>query len=663
MGLEYRKDIDGLRAIAVIAVILNHAGFSAFPGGYIGVDIFFVISGFLITSIISREIVENKFTILKFYERRIRRILPALTGMAFFVILASFVMYDLEKLKAVGKSLAATMLFFSNINFWKEAGYFDAPSQLKPLLHTWSLAVEEQFYIVFPLLIFFLNRYAQKTTKYILLAIALISFGYAAYEINQDPAKVFYLSQFRAWELLVGCLLSLQLLPFSISKIVNNLLSLLGILMISIPIFVFTANTQFPGPSAAIPVIGTALIIYSNHKEQTIVGHIIGISPLVFIGKISYSLYLWHWPLILFTKYFLIRPINQSEKFYILGLTFIISVLSWRLIETPFRSKNFLKIRQVYAFAAVTMAALLFTAGSAYYFEKFSNRLGFGQQDQKKSDDHWAFKDCNINIVDNPESIQTCELGVSSALPSFFVWGDSHAPTFGKPIDAVSSEYGLRGILSYSNGCPPLLDMIAHPSVGDFPCQQYNNMVIQYLMDHPEIKTVIIASRLTPWVEESHYKMEEGGRLYLTDDQKVIPDGAPGEQLVQTGLERTIRAIQALNRKVVIIVPIPEIGFDVPSANYIATRTGRDENTIIAPTIDEYLARNQKTMSVLNTIKEKYNVQMIEPWRVLCNGNLCRASIDHIPLYKDDDHLSIFGSEIVTPAFNELFSSMAQQGN
>jgi len=282
------------------------------------------------------------------------------------------VIYDSDRFKSFGKSLIATMLFYSNINFWQEAGYFDAPSLLKPLLHTWSLAVEEQFYIVFPLLMYAINLIAKKSTKLILSIIALLSLGLSIYTVNilgVDPTSAFYLAHLRAWELLVGGLLALNVFPIISVKKVNTGLGLLGVLMIGYSIINYTESTPFPGLSAMIPVLGTAFIIYSGMASKSLIGRALSISPLVFIGKISYSLYLWHWPLIIFAKYYLIRPMTSAELFIVFLVILAVSTLSWRFIETPFRSKNFLSTKQIYAFAAITVLIILAAAGAVYAFD------------------------------------------------------------------------------------------------------------------------------------------------------------------------------------------------------------------------------------------------------------------------------------------------------
>lgn len=659
MKLTYRKDIDGLRAISVLAVVFNHAGIGLFSGGYVGVDIFFVISGYLITSIILREILSNDFSIIRFYERRIRRILPALFVMITFTVVASAVMYDSEKFKEYGKSLIATTLFASNINFWMESGYFDAPSQLKPLLHTWSLAVEEQFYIFFPLVMFTLYRYTRKIAPAILFAIAILSLGFAASTVQNNPSTAFYLAHLRTWELLIGAFLALNIMPENIRKTYRNIIGVLGLIMILLPIFLYSGATDFPGIAALLPVLGAAFIIFSGIEDGSLTKRLLSLPPLVFIGKVSYSLYLWHWPLIIFSKYYAIRPLTMLELSGIIAAILVISTLSWRFVETPFRANNFFKTKQLYFFAAICITLLVITGGAIYRFRGFPERNGleYLQRDNKKEKD-WAFEECNINATDNPTEITPCFIGDGNKIPSFMIWGDSHAPTYGKAIHNSASTNGVSGILTYGRGCPSLLNMIPTPQTSDVLCEDYNQMVVTYLKRHPEITTIILASRWTIWLEGTRYKQEEGPLSFLTDSLREFPEKTPNYELFSIGLQRTIKILRDMDRQVFVIVPLPEIGYDVPSANFIASQTGRDVNRIIAPTIDEYLARNQQTFSILEKFEGMYGIQLIEPWKLMCQDNICRVAIDGIPLYRDDDHLSVFGSEFISPVFDPFFESI-----
>ena len=339
MKLTYRADIDGIRAVAVLAVIFYHADVKFFSGGYIGVDIFFVISGYLITTILLRELDENEFSLARFYERRIRRIFPALFAFMTVTLVVSSIFFDANEFQEFSKSLIATTLFSSNILFWTQSGYFEGPSELKPLLHTWSLAVEEQFYIFFPLLLALLARYVRPRLAPALAGITLISFAINIYGLNHDPSGAFYLAHMRVWELLMGSILATRIIPTKINLHTRNLLGLIGLGMISVPVFLYTIDTPFPGAAAIIPTFGTVLIIYSGDESKTFIGRILGFWPIVFIGQISYSLYRWHWPLIVFARYYAIIELKAHETAGVLLAIFILSSLSWRFIETPFRKK------------------------------------------------------------------------------------------------------------------------------------------------------------------------------------------------------------------------------------------------------------------------------------------------------------------------------------
>jgi peptidoglycan/LPS O-acetylase OafA/YrhL len=664
MNLNYRKDIDGLRAISVLAVLLNHAGIALFSGGYIGVDVFFVISGYLITSIIAKEIQSNQFSLIRFYERRVRRILPALFVMVVFTFAACAILYDPEKFREFGKSVIATTLFSSNINFWMESGYFDAPSQLKPLLHTWSLAVEEQFYIIFPMFLFLVYRYARKFLRPILAGTAILSFSFAVYITFQDSSTAFYLAHLRAWELLVGGMLALNFVPADWGKKYSNLIGLAGLALIALPIFLYTESTTFPGLAALPPVLGAALILFSGTEGNSFVARFLGLPPLVFIGKISYSLYLWHWPCIILVKYYAIRSLTPLEMTAIILLTLMISTLSWRFVETPFRSKDLFSTRRVFTFAAGSMTLMLIMGWIVFYRQGFPQREGFKvlAKDDKKNT--WLFQECNINSVDNIKAIIPCKVGKKSQTPSFMIVGDSHVPTYGKAIHYSAVRNDISGILTYANGCPTLLDMKRHPDIGgDVSCIEYPHMVLDYLKEHPEIHTVIIANRWTIWEKGELYKQEGGKRPYLTDALNEAPPNANEEYLFTLGMERTIKAIAQMGCSIVLVAPLPEIGYDVPSANFIASQTGRDVNQIIAPSLEEYWSRNQETFAIIETFEKKYGLQIIEPWKLLCMEGKCRVAIDGVSLYRDDDHLSIFGSEIIEPAFETFFESMEQASN
>ncbi|MFT3896014.1 MAG: acyltransferase [Anaerolineales bacterium] len=399
--LSYRSDIDGLRAVAVLSVVFYHAGMKLFSGGYVGVDVFFVISGFLITTIIVREIEAGEFSIIKFYERRIRRIYPALYTTLLFILIAAYFLYNPEVFAQACKSILATIGFVSNILFWTQSGYFAAPATLTPLLHTWSLAVEEQFYIFFPLLVLLIMRYARKWLKVSLGILALLSFFLSLYYIKQDASAAFYFPHLRAWELLIGGLLSINVVPVKIHSTLRHTLSIIGLGMIIVSILSYSENTSFPGASALLPTLGSALIIYSGMGGESLVGKILSWSPFVFIGKISYSFYLWHWPVIIFGRYFLIQNPTSLQMFLLVAASFLFSAFSWLVVERPFRSRSFLPAPKIFVFAGSVMAVALLISGVSYLEQGLPGRFskeelatfsdtnsGMGRPEEMRSSGH-----------------------------------------------------------------------------------------------------------------------------------------------------------------------------------------------------------------------------------------------------------------------------------
>lgn len=373
---KYRPEIDGLRALAVLPIILFHAGFNCFSGGFIGVDIFFVISGYLITSIILAELEAGKFSIVDFYERRARRILPVL----FFILAASipvaWILLPPFELANFSKSLIAVPLFVSNFFFWKEGGYFETSAELKPLLHTWSLAVEEQFYIFFPMLLMFFLKFGRLWVLRAIILIAIISLIAAQIGSMYKPVPNFFLLPTRAWELAIGALIvfcidskNILALPSFISQILSGL----GFLLIVMSIFFFNKDTPFPSIYALIPTVGTALILLFA-KPDNLMGKVFGSRILVFIGLISYSAYLWHQPIFAFSRYYF-SSISSALMVGLVIITLILSILSWRYIERPFR--NGAQISRIANFTVSLVLSIIFITFGYFSYQLFSSPIVF----------------------------------------------------------------------------------------------------------------------------------------------------------------------------------------------------------------------------------------------------------------------------------------------
>lgn len=456
--MKYRREIDGLRAFAVLPVILFHAGFKVFEGGFVGVDVFFVISGYLITTIILSDMNKGEFSIVTFYERRARRILPAL----FFVMLCclpfAWLWLPPHHLKDFCQSLTAVSGFYSNILFWLESGYFETAGELKPLLHTWSLAVEEQYYVLFPLFLMVLWKFRKRWIFGALLFVGISSFLFAQWGAYHKPVATFFLLPTRVWELVIGALIAFYFIYkqehselIKLHKKTSEVLGFVGFLLILFAIFAFDKDTPFPSSYALIPTIGTALIIiFSTH--ETAVGRVLGIKPMVGIGLVSYSAYLWHVPLFVFARH---RSL-QLDTVLLLILSFtsiLLAYVSWRFVESPFRNKNLISRKSVFTFA-ITGSIFFATVGLAGhysdvfekvlevdkveyldYFEnsppqmRYSRRKEILSAYRSKCD----FYDIAKYVSGNPTRVpiemisDECYVRDRSIPHSVFIWGDSHA--------------------------------------------------------------------------------------------------------------------------------------------------------------------------------------------------------------------------------------------
>ncbi len=337
----YRPDIDGLRAFAVVAVAFYHFNPSRFTGGFIGVDVFFVISGFLITGILTADIDKHRFSILKFYERRARRIFPALFFVIALTAIAAWFVLLPHDLYEFGRGVLATSFFVSNLLFASDYGYFVGSAARNPLLHTWSLAVEEQFYVAFPLLMWWITHYFPRHRIRLIWTVAVASFLYSAYLVRVEQSAAFYLAPSRAWELALGSLLALGAFPATSRRSVREGLGLVGACLLIFTLWGISEDMVFPGPAALVPCIGAALIIYAGSVGAggTLVARALSMRPIVSVGLISYSLYLWHWPVLILYQHYAIAP-DWRDRVWLLGVVFGLSYLTWRFVEQPFRGQD-----------------------------------------------------------------------------------------------------------------------------------------------------------------------------------------------------------------------------------------------------------------------------------------------------------------------------------
>ena len=654
MSFQYRPDIDGLRAIAVLAVVFFHAEIPGFSGGFVGVDVFFVISGFLITSIILKEIRAGKFSIARFYERRIRRIFPALFPVIAFVLTVGAIIFYSKSFKDLGGSITATTLFVSNIFFWRHSDYFAAAAITKPLLHTWSLAVEEQFYIFFPLLLIAINRYSKKHYLPWFLGIWFLSFIISMYSVYSYPIPTFYLVPTRAWELLTGSILALGIIPKIQTNYLRNILSLLGLGLIFYSIGFFTEDTIFPGANALFPVLGTSLIVYSGIGGIGEICKYLSIKPLVFIGLISYSLYLWHWPLFVFAKYLLFRDLNTAEVTGIILIAFLVSVLSFKFIEQPFRGIQPIIPTRKHLFAVAGMMMLVTSSvglivdyqnGMPYRFPKAEAATAQALLDMK-TDPQWIDYEENMkNISKLNEGKIPAVIGAEGAVPSFVLWGDSHAKSLVTAVAVSAKRYGLSGYdIAHGEVIRPLIGINKEGSSYD---SKHNQSVINFIKSHPEIKTVILAGF---WTNDIRFRDAIG----------EYSGKQPSSVLLKAGLARSVDALQALGCNIVLVSEIPILKDHPDRVLYLAKRFNeKPDFRKISPTVSEHEKRNRDVMPILEEFEKRPNITLIHPESILFDKNKrLIVMADNKMIYIDDDHLTTYGSHLVSPIFNEVFKKI-----
>jgi len=668
MALKYRSDIDGLRAVAVLPVILFHAGVGVFSGGFVGVDVFFVISGFLITQIIIDEIEKNEFSIVSFYERRARRILPALFVVMAVSLVGGWLWMLPNQLKDYSQSLVAVSLFASNVLFWKKDNYFSSAAEEKPLLHTWSLAVEEQFYLLFPLLILFLWRLGRDRVFIIVIAMAIISLMLSEWGGRHAPVANFYLAPTRMWELLAG-----SILAFLVNRKIepNGALALLGLIGVCVSIFAFDESTPFPGLYAILPVAGTAFVIAFS-GPGTVTYKILSSKGLVGVGLISYSAYLWHQPIFAFIR---IKSLSSPSINLMLFMSLIsigLGYLSWRFVERPFRNKNKFSRRCVFLSSAVGLLLFMIIGLAGHFMDGYGFRFSPESREILRTNMS-VFEDkisaCWDRIESSPNIEGGCELGVTNAEPDFALIGDSHAGAVQNEISSVAKEYGLSGIgLSYRS-CPPLtsVDPTDRQSTSALSCKALRNNLFSDEAIQSLPKYIVVLARWPLLIEKERYVNSDGykesGSSWVWDIGSTSERGyseSMGDVIV-TSLERYISAGKTL----VIVYPVPEMGWSVPE--YLAkaehSKVGLS-NESASESYDRFLERNKNAYSVLDSVGKGGGGINVYPEDVLCDKNvksICHAFLNGHSLYYDDDHLSGYGAKLLSKEIVRIINENKQQ--
>ena len=543
---KYRPDIDGLRGVAVLLVIWFHSGLPGTPGGFVGVDVFFVISGYLITSIIHRGAIEGRFSFADFYRRRFRRIAPALVTVTAATMVVGSVLFLPYELETLARSAIATIGFVPNIYFWRSADYFMLAGGIAPLLHCWSLGVEEQFYLLFPATLVVAERFRKAK-----LAVALIgatSLFLCLFTTTRMPVASFYLLPTRGWELMLGAALSLGMI--AVPDRARQAAGIVGIALILTAAAAISAEDAFPGWRALVPTLGAALVICSG--PQSIAGRSLSVRPLVYVGRISYSFYLWHWPVLVFLRHW--RADLDLPAAWALGgvsFAFLLSAASYRWIEQPARRRS-TPFRRVWipwlsGAAAIAVAALAAIAGKGLS-ERLPSRV------DRIASARFAFAPLAHACTDVAFdlAIERCHIGPPGR-PRVLLWGDSHAAAIS---EAVSNGLGSPGVVVSTGACPPVLGWrgTADPA----GCTAINRRALHMAESNTGIRTVVLSAF---WIELD----QEVGASFWRSQQQIVD------------------RLNAAGKKVIVVAGVPDPKVDVPWASAIRERFSREPIRLRCP--------------------------------------------------------------------------------
>lgn len=648
--MKYRPEIDGLRALAVVPVILFHAGFILFSGGFVGVDVFFVISGYLITTILIEDIEKNRFSIINFYERRARRILPALFFIMLLCIPFALLLMLPSHVEYFSRSLIAVSLFVSNILFWRESGYFDAAAEEKPLLHTWSLAVEEQYYLLFPIFLILAWRFGKNRVFWMIVIIAIVSLIISEWGWRNQPNANFYLAPARAWELLVGSISAFIVQKRGVQK--NNLLALLGLAAILFSIFAYNKNTPFPSAYSLVPVMGVMLIILFADRD-TLTAKLLSTKIFVGLGLISYSAYLWHQPLFVFARF---SNHNFQDNHLMLFLSFVsilLAFFSWKYIENPMRKKDFInrkRIFQLSAFGMIIFCIIGLIGIKSNGFENYildKNELSIYKSIKRSSEEN-CMKDIYSCIKDS---------GLKDK-KNILLLGDSNAYHFSKGLKELANQYDYSYTQLTKGGCMPLSNFfrLERPPSASTVCNDFNNNIIDSISKlENKIDVVILSSAwLNYYYGDSLFKSKlKAQGLPNISEVELSLDGVnritdqDRKKAFELYFQNIIDILKNKAKQVIVIGPLPPATTDFSKKdNLINPKTFSKE---------EFYFESYEIDKLLSSKFSKNNFLYIDLPNLMCKTGTCVVVNEGLFLYGDPVHFSDYGqSYILKPIFKNI---------
>lgn len=620
--MNYRREIDGLRAVAVLPVILFHAGFDSFSGGFVGVDVFFVISGYLITTIILTEIEQGKFSLVNFYERRARRILPALFFVMFACIPFAWFWLLPSEMRNFSQSLVAVSIFASNIFYGRQIGYFASPAEMEPLLHTWSLAVEGQYYILFPVFFVLIWRLGKDFIFYIVAITAVISFAAGPLTSVARPVAAFYLLSTRGWEILIGALAALYLANENRAKYTKGAIEaggLLGLTLILYAVFFYNKTTPYPGFYTLAPTLGSMLIVLFATQE-TRLGTLLANKAFVSVGVLSYGAYLWHHPLFVFARYKSQCEPSHLALALLSIVAFMLSYFSWKYVESSFRKTGFSSKKVLICFSSA--AGLLVSSGLTGHLYNGLSSMRFSERQLVTVNSlSPSPKRLACHFLQNENSLSKTACRYFSRNVTVAVVGNSHATELSYSLADLLKNRNI-GIAQHSmSGCAHNYNII---SQAETVCGRWHNKILNEITNDKLIKYVVLSYRNEGYLN----KLEH--RKSLVDFSKA---------LINAG------------KKVAIVLQAPRLKKSV--TRYLTAAYPDFSGSHISRQLKDWQYLYSASHALLSELPPE--VSVFDPADLFCKDSYCYATLNGIALYSDEHHMSLAGSKLVAEQIIQSF--------
>jgi peptidoglycan/LPS O-acetylase OafA/YrhL len=633
--IGYRSDIDGLRAFCIIAVIGFHVGLPGFAGGYVGVDVFFVVSGYLITLLL---VAPSRLTFWQrlrdFYVRRARRILPALLVVLAVSTFLALVLFTPPDLRNYGRSVVFASALLGNVGAWLNGGYYTPTGRFTPLQHLWSIGAEEQFYLFYPLLLLAIGVFWAKQRSRLLAVLALCSFVVCVWASYRSPIANFYFLPTRAWQLLVGALVATICCRHALSRSMRELWALLGLGVLAFTVASYDATIPYPGIHAIAPTLAAAALLASGATHSTIVGKVLSAPPLVFTGLISYSLYLWHAPLLAFAEYYNIESLGTAGKSVLLILLYAIAAFTWAVIERPVRTRDVLPSTKGFATATGGVAVLLSAIGivlwqSAGLPERFAPELRALTDAVDRFD--IPASDCMGVSLEQVREGNLCSFGPQESLKHVVIWGDSHAFALLPAYRWLADKHGARMHFASVGACRPLLGVkSARPfDTRHEYCVAFNEAMVRAVQ------------RIDPHLVIFNAYWGNPDQDLIVADSEASTDG---RSPFLVAFERVLSRTNVPHRSACIVLTVPGYDYPLPYALAIAQRRGLADDAVAMSRRDA-LIQYASVESDARSLEARHLVNVVDPKDVLCPRDTCELrTAAGEPVYRDANHLSIEGA-------------------